>query len=746
MLRLSAAFATVAGVVLAIVLLAVVPRAGGADACTSTVSSLAAASSAVDAAPAGATICLTDGTYGKLTLNADKQAPGVTVRAEHAGKATIAGASLSGSYLTVAQFRFVGTFTAEAGSTGMTADHNLFVGGNYFGVMAGPSTTTTVNDVSITNNRFEGNFDEDAIRLNRYHDGPDSDPYGVLIEGNEFLGNQERGGHNDVVQSVWVGDHLYFRRNYLHDFGGQGFFVKDQQSAIDGLVVEDNLVIRQNLPCVPASLCPGWEPSPFQIYGPARNVSIRHNTVWPGQIGGAQWLRGSGWDGPTVLSDNVFSSLNSDATDLQTGYSASNNTRCDASGIATTGLTTDCSPAFIDAANGDYRQANGRGVTWRVADQHFGPTDSDGGGTTTPPPPPPPGDSAAPDTTITSGPSGPTNDATPTFAFTSSEAGSTFECSTDDGSWSGCSSPWTTATLADGAHSVRVRATDNADNTDDSPAARSFAVDTKAPLTAIASAPNGTSDSASATIAFTVDEAGATSECRLDDGAWVACSSPYQLTSLGDGPHTLVIRSRDAAGNVESPGASASWTVALPDGGGPGAPSGGAPTARLSFAEGEPAGRTLRLEASADDDHGIDHVEFWVDDKRVATETEAPFTARIPANGLRAGTHTLSVRAFDAAGQAASAALTARVTSTDSGSAWTASWTATRLASTDNGDGAIHLVGRTAPDRTVSVGMARCDEGYVADRFSLQADGSGRLDLTYAGAGLCVFDLRSRWR
>ena len=144
-----------------------IPGAGHAADCTTTVSSTSAAASAVNDAAPGATICLADGTYGKLTLNASKEAPGVTVRAEHPGRATIAGASVDGSHLTIAQFRITGTWQAEAGSAGMTADHNLFVGGNYFGVMAGPSTTTTVDDVTVTNNQFVGRFSEDAIRLNR---------------------------------------------------------------------------------------------------------------------------------------------------------------------------------------------------------------------------------------------------------------------------------------------------------------------------------------------------------------------------------------------------------------------------------------------------------------------------------------------------------------------------------------------------------------------------------------------------
>jgi CheY-like chemotaxis protein len=59
-------------------------------------------------------------------------------------------------------------------------------------------------------------------------------------------------------------------------------------------------------------------------------------------------------------------------------------------------------------------------------------------------------DNTAPDTSIDNGPADPSNDATPTFDFSSSEAGSTFECRTDGGSWSPCTSPDTTSALGEG--------------------------------------------------------------------------------------------------------------------------------------------------------------------------------------------------------------------------------------------------------------------------------------------------------
>src|SRR5204862_191245 len=62
-------------------------------------------------------------------------------------------------------------------------------------------------------------------------------------------------------------------------------------------------------------------------------------------------------------------------------------------------------------------------------------------------------DTTAPNTSITAQPRDPSNNATPSFSFTSTEGGSTFECRVDGGSWSSCTSPHTVPpALADGSH------------------------------------------------------------------------------------------------------------------------------------------------------------------------------------------------------------------------------------------------------------------------------------------------------
>ena len=171
------------------------------------------------------------------------------------------------------------------------------------------------------------------------------------------------------------------------------------------------------------------------------------------------------------------------------------------------------------------------------------------------------GDTTAPDTTITAGPSGTTNDSTPTFSFTSTEAGSTFACRIDAGAWVACTSPFTTAALGDGAHTFEVRATDVAGNTDASPASRSFTVDTTAPDTTITDGPTGTTADSTPTFAFT-GSGGATSfECRVDAGAWVACTSPFTTATLANGAHTFEVRASDAVGNTDASPAGRSFTV-----------------------------------------------------------------------------------------------------------------------------------------------------------------------------------------
>jgi sugar lactone lactonase YvrE/subtilisin-like proprotein convertase family protein len=87
-------------------------------------------------------------------------------------------------------------------------------------------------------------------------------------------------------------------------------------------------------------------------------------------------------------------------------------------------------------------------------------------------------DVAAPETSITSGPTGTTNDPNPSFAFSAGEAGATFECRLDAAAFTPCTSPKSYSNLADGQHTFAVRASDDLANVESTPAERTFTIDT----------------------------------------------------------------------------------------------------------------------------------------------------------------------------------------------------------------------------------------------------------------------------
>ncbi len=173
-------------------------------------------------------------------------------------------------------------------------------------------------------------------------------------------------------------------------------------------------------------------------------------------------------------------------------------------------------------------------------------------------------DTVAPAASVASGPTGPTNDDTPTFGFTA-EVGAAVVCSVDQGTpaYGPCSGAGThtPATLPDGSYFFRVRASDAATNIG-VPAVRAFSVDTVAPSSAIDSPALGTTDDQSPSFAFSA--AGAVSfECRRDSEQFAPCTSPKNYAGLTEGPHEFAVRAKDAAGNVDATPAVESFTIDL---------------------------------------------------------------------------------------------------------------------------------------------------------------------------------------
>lgn len=160
---------------------------------------------------------------------------------------------------------------------------------------------------------------------------------------------------------------------------------------------------------------------------------------------------------------------------------------------------------------------------------------------------------------ITTKPALLTNSASSAIAF-SGEPGASFSCSVDGGSYANglCRSPIWLTSLSQGSHSISVRQTDEAGNT--GPAAvYSWTIDLTPPSPPVLSGqPPAFTDTKTASISFTA-ATDKVFQCSVDGGPFASCTSPRRLTGLAEGPHSLVVRHSDQAGNVSS--ATASWSV-----------------------------------------------------------------------------------------------------------------------------------------------------------------------------------------
>jgi len=164
-----------------------------------------------------------------------------------------------------------------------------------------------------------------------------------------------------------------------------------------------------------------------------------------------------------------------------------------------------------------------------------------------------------------------TRDAAPSFRFSASGAGASFECSLGgDGGhdWQPCTSPRSYPGLPEGRHVFQVRTGE-----DDDPASFAFTVDRTPPGARIAGGPPSGLPviSTSVTFALLSDENNATFECSFDGGAWAACADPMTLTGLTPGIHELDARATDAAGNTDAVPVRRSFLVKLDQG----SPAGG---------------------------------------------------------------------------------------------------------------------------------------------------------------------------
>jgi uncharacterized repeat protein (TIGR02059 family) len=165
-------------------------------------------------------------------------------------------------------------------------------------------------------------------------------------------------------------------------------------------------------------------------------------------------------------------------------------------------------------------------------------------------------DRTFPDTTVLTKPGDPSNVASPSFTFDSTEPGSTFECRLDAGTWTACTSPATIGPLADGPHTFDVRATDPAGNTDATEASWTWLVDLTPPNASLSDP--GRNVRGPVALTSTQDDPGATAsgvatvtyEYSTDGSSWASTPATWDTALVSDGVYQLHVVVTDNAGNA----------------------------------------------------------------------------------------------------------------------------------------------------------------------------------------------------
>ena len=107
----------------------------------------------------------------------------------------------------------------------------------------------------------------------------------------------------------------------------------------------------------------------------------------------------------------------------------------------------------------------------------------------------------------------------------------------------------------------------------------------------------------------------------------------------------------DTAGNVGSASETVTVTAVAP-------PDTTPPTVKItSPTNGATVSGTVQVAVSATDNAGVTQVAIYIDNVLEVTDTVAPYTYSWNTKKASAGTHTITARAFDKAGNTASASV-----------------------------------------------------------------------------------------
>ncbi len=185
--------------------------------------------------------------------------------------------------------------------------------------------------------------------------------------------------------------------------------------------------------------------------------------------------------------------------------------------------------------------------------------------------------------------------------------------------------------------------------------------DSTAPTVAITSPAAGTAVTSAKTLtvnATAADNVGV-SKVEFYDGSSLKSTdttSPYAyawpVTAAHNGSHNMTARAYDAAGNVTSSAAvSVAVNIVSADS--------TAPTVAITSPAAGTAvtsAKTLTVNATAADNVGVSKVEFYDGSSLKSTDTTSPYAYAWPVTAAHNGSHNMTARAYDAAGNVTSSA------------------------------------------------------------------------------------------
>ena len=217
---------------------------------------------------------------------------------------------------------------------------------------------------------------------------------------------------------------------------------------------------------------------------------------------------------------------------------------------------------------------------------------------------------------------------------------------------------WNSATVANGSHSLQVKAYDGSNvSTSATVTVNVNNTTTTTPPTSSITAPPSAS-TVSGTIAVTADATGVPSVSKVEfyvDGTLKATdtTSPYSFswdtTQVANGTHTLQAKAYDPANNI---GSSSVVTVTINNPVTTPAPDTTAPAVSItSPANNATISGLTSIVANATDNVGVTKVEFYANGTLIGTDTStSSFSFDWNTVNVQNGQYTLTAKAYDAAG------------------------------------------------------------------------------------------------